>query len=229
MKTFKQYLNEESPRMGTVMSLQDMMSGDCNYFFKQVKKSGLLVRGVNGYGKAMGHFTIGEPAYDKLGFSYFKKTVRKDRKPMDTLPMLHDAIDDWFEEEMGMKARSQTVFCYGESGRKGAATYGDAAIIVPIGTFRYCWSPKISDLFDGIISKYMQRGRAVQPIYIGSDGKLDREKIFKEMDTLGYTTNKLDEAVTSISEIMIECDEYYVIPYADEQQLGIIKKAFVNL
>jgi hypothetical protein len=234
MKTFKQYLNEESPKH---MSLQEMMSGDCNYFFKQVKKAGLLVRGVNGYGKAMGHFTLGESAYDALGFSYYKRSVRKDRKPMDTIRVLHDIIDDWFEEEMGMKARSQTLFCFGESAREAAKEYGDLAVIVPIGTFRYCWSPDVNDLYDGVIKKEMQThslkdnaiSRIVNPNYIGSDGKPDIEKISEKMSSLNYTTNKLNDAVTSTSEIMVECDEYYVIPVADDQQLGIIKKAFVNL
>lgn len=198
------------------------------------RKNGLLVRGMNGYGRAVGHLTIGDKRYDAAGHSYFIKSVRKERKPMDTTKIIHHIIDDWFEEEMGMKARSEAVFCFGEAARVAAKEYGELAVILPIGKFHYVWSPKIADLYDDVIRKEIQNPArmgapsSIKPEYVGSDGKPDIEKIHELMNGLKYTINGFDKAVGDSVEIMVECDEYYVIPVVDEFQLEKIKKAFVH-
>lgn len=224
-QTFKQFLME-APKSA---SLQELLNGPCKNFLQQSQKNGFLFRGVQTYGEAMGHLTIGKPAWDDLGRSYYKKKVRKDRKPMNTKGVVHKIIDDWFEEEMGIRARSQAVFCTGERGRETAATYGNRSIILPIGKFNYTWSPHVADLYDVIREKFedpeSSSGR-LRRRWLGSDGKPDLEIISDAMKDLKYTMNHFDKACASYCEIMIECDEYYVIPYDDDDQLYDLKKAF---
>lgn len=226
MKTFKQFFEENQGTPAPIFKLEELLNGDCKNFFRQSQKKGLLFRGMNGFGKYQGGLQIGEKQ-----FNLYKKAVRKDRKPMSTKGPVHKIIDDWFEEEMGMKARSQAVFCTGERGRGTAETYGDIAVILPIGKFIYTWSPQVDDLFDIIKDKFEDRNSSTGKFrqeWLGSDGKPDAELIGAGMDELKYTINNFDKACAGHQEIMIECDEYYVIPYKDEDELGLIKKAFVE-
>ncbi len=70
------------------------------------------------------------------------------------------------------------------------------------------------------------------PAYIGSDRKPDAEAIRNLMSDLDYTINGFDKAVTSSSEIMVECAEYYVIPYSGDggsrEQGDLEQKAWCN-
>lgn len=180
----------------------------------------------------VGDMSLGEGFGDKT-FRVFKKTVRKERKPMDTKGPLHKIIDDWFEDNMGIRARSQAVFCFGEAARNVAYEYGHLCAIFPIGKFTYVWSPKVSDLYNDVIMDKMQYAGEIAKAYIGSDGKPDVEAINSVLDGLGYTINGFDKAVADSVEIMIDCDEYYVIPLPNDEEnrekhLGILKKAFVK-
>jgi len=234
-KTFKQFLEEKEN-----LTFDGLLRGDCSDFFKRSQQNGLIVRGMNGAGSLVGNMSLGEK-FPGVTFNVFKKTVRKERKPMDTAKAIHGIIDDWFEEEMGIRARSQAVFCFGEAGRENAYEYGQVAVILPIGKFTYVWSPKVADLYDDVIRKELQTNTKdhgtpgeLQKEFVGSDGKPDVEAIGELMNGLGYTINGFDKAVGMAVEIMIDCDEYYVIPLANDKenrdlQLGVIKKAFVDL
>lgn len=226
MISFKQFIQEDSEPK--VVSFQELLHGDCKQYFQQSKQEGLLFRGQSGYGTEMGMLTIGDPDFDDLGVMYYKKMVRTDRKPMSTKGPVHKVIDDWFEEEMGMRARSQAVFCYGERGRESAAEYGDRSIILPIGKFIYCWSPEVKDLYEIIRTKMEDDDGNLRPRFLGSDRKPDAELISDFMGELGYTFNDFAKACVGNSEIMIECKEYYVIPYHGDDELALLKKAFVH-
>lgn len=228
MKTFKQFLEEKEE-----LTFKSLLHGDCKDFFQRSKQNGLLVRGINGgYGQLVGEMSLGEGFAGKT-FTVFKKTVRKERKPMDTIPALHKIIDDWFEDNMGIRARSEAMFCFGEAARNTAYEYGNLCVVLPIGKFTYVWSPKVPDLYNDVIMNKMQENKELKKAYIGSDGKPDAEAINDVMDGLGYTINGFDKAVEDSVEIMIDCNEYYVIPLPNDETnrekfLGIIKKAFVE-
>ena len=134
---------------------------------------------------------------------------------------------------MGIRARSEAMFCFGEAARNTAYEYGDLCVVLPIGKFTYVWSPKVPDLYNDVIMNKMQENKELKKAYIGSDGKPDAEAINDVMDGLGYTINGFDKAVEDSVEIMIDCNEYYVIPLPNDETnrekfLGIIKKAFVE-
>lgn len=221
---FKEFLAEVDDKADDeAPTFAEVMLRDCGPFMKQSQRNGLLFRGITGYGDLQGKIKIGDETVP-----YYKKKVRKDRNPLSTKGPVHKIIDDWFEEEMGMRARSQAIFCYGETGREIAAGYGDRTVVFPIGKFIYCWSPKVKDLYDVIIEKFEGDKGSIKKAYIGSDGKPDYNAVAETMNSLGYTINGFNEAVADNCEIMIECDEYYVIPYKDVDFLSVIKSEFVK-
>lgn len=230
-KSFKQFIAEAKQ-----FTFKELLHGDCANFFKQSQQEGLLVRGMNGYGQLVGQMSLGED-FNNMEFTVFRKSVRKDRKPMDTKGPLHKIIDDWFEENTGMRARSEAVFCFGEAARNIAYEYGNLCVIFPIGKFTYTWSPDVPDLYNDVILNKMQHdgrdGAEITKAYVGADGKPDVEAINSALDDLGYTINGFSKAVADSVEIMIDCDEYYIIPLPNDEEtrekyLGIIKKAFVK-
>lgn len=224
MKTFKQYLAEAE-----ALSFPELLRGPCAPFFRQSQRNGLLIRGMKGFGQPEGEIDV-----QGVKFKVYRKAVRKDRHPMDTAKALSVVIDDWFEENHGIRARSEAVFCFGEAGRLNAYMYGDLCAVLPIGKFTYVWSPKVADLYDDIILGKIQHDGDVKAPYLGPDGKPDPDIIGSILDDLDYTINGFDKAVASTGEVMIDCDEYFVIPLEKdhndsyETHLGILKKAFVH-
>ena len=229
-KTFKQFLEDLDSKQFT---FAELLHGPCAPFFRQSQKNGMLVRGMNGFGQLVGEMSLGE-GFGDIKFTVFKKTVRKDRRPIDTARELSKVIDDWFEDEKGIRARSEAVFCFGEAARKIAYEYGTLAVVLPIGKFTYVWSPDVPDLFDDVIRGRLQTDQGeIKPAYLDSRGKVDVETVHNLLNSLHYTINGFDKAVGDSVEIMIDCDEYYVIPMPNDEEnqekfLAILKKAFVN-
>lgn len=228
-KTFRQFLEDKQD-----LVFQDLLKGPCVNFFRQSQKNGLLVRGMKGYGQLEGKMTLGE-GFEGISFDVFRKAVRKERKATDTGKYLSKVIDDWFEDRHGIRARSEAMFCFGEAGRENAYMYGPLCVVLPIGKFTYVWSPKVGDLFEDVVLNKMQRegGNIMKPYIELPSGKLNVDAIWEVMDGLGYTINGFSKAVGDAVEIMIDCDEYYVIPLSVNEedrikQLGILKKAFVH-
>lgn len=69
--------------------------------------------------------------------------VRGDRKPMDSSPKFHDYMNAEIQK-LGLVAnRSNSAFVTGD--RHVAENFGDLYIAIPIGDFKYTWSPEIDD------------------------------------------------------------------------------------
>lgn len=231
MITFKQFIREADHELADdldpshrYITFAEVLNGSCKPFMAQSQGNGLLFRGMDNSGDRVGKLDLFNSDGDR--FTYYRKSVRKDRKPMSTKGPVHKVIDDWFEEEMGMRARSQAVFCYGEPGKLTAASYGQTHVIVPIGKFIYCWSPNVKDLYDVIVERIETSDGKVKKHLLGSDGKPDPELINDEMSSLGYTINGFDKALLSHSEIMIEVDEYFSIPCRTFVDVEILTDAF---
>lgn len=124
----------------------------------------------------------------------YKQAVRSDRRPRNVDHKIHDALDAWFEEKFGFKARSETAFVTGSFA--DAKSYGKPYAVFPIGDFKFVWSPEIGDLF--FIS------HSVKP-----------EGVASAMDEIQYKTSDLEEAIDSGFEVMVKCDEYYAVPMED--------------
>lgn len=151
-----------------------------------------------------------------------KYVPRKDRKPMDTHLLIHKVIDNILYEKFGWKPRSEGVFCDGRPIDRHNHLFSN--LLFPAGDFSYLWSPEIEDLYMdlgevfskggfGLLTKESYRNVA-KILVAGEDEKGNYKKamriIRKNLDT--YTDKGLERAMKSGNEIMIRCNEYYMIP-----------------
>ncbi len=121
--------------------------------------------------------------------------TRKDRVPRDTDKAIHGRADAWFERRFGIKYRSQSVFI--TSNKFTAAGYAGHSErhvfrIIPLGSYRYCWSPKALDMLALVASASMP----IEDLLAGA----------------GYTESSLQRAHDLGHEVMLFCEEYIAIP-----------------
>ena len=197
MITFKQFISERESRVNATLK---MIEYHCGPFLRESKRSGFLIRGIKGLSGLQSKTVLD---IDNEDIEYSIKQVRGDRRPLDSAPIRHEFLDDWFKEKVGFNARSEAVFAYGQYVDKSEITpYGTPCIIFPIGEIKYVWSTKVQDLFSDI------------PGSIHSE-----EALTKWLERQDYKTTGLDEAVQSRSEIMIKCGSYFVFPLEFKDQL----------
>jgi hypothetical protein len=143
----------------------------------------------------------GEVAYLWRGFGQnnFHGTVElgpvEDRLPRDTPEWIHRLADQWFLENFGVRYRSEALFCTGD--KSVALYYGNIYPVVPLGEFRFCWSPTIQDFY-GAVSKL-----ELEPS--------DTSKLYRLLESVGYTDQDLTKAIQSGSEIMLHASSYLVL------------------
>jgi hypothetical protein len=75
--------------------------------------------------------------------SYIEKTARKNRKPRDTHPSIHNYWDKLFQKKFGWKARSEGVFAW----ITPTTTFYRENFFFPIGKYKILYSPNINDLY----------------------------------------------------------------------------------
>ena len=157
-----------------------------------------------------------------------RRKVRTTRKPLTLNSQLHQMSDDLFKEKFGWSARSNVLFLQGDS--EPPRVYGSHVwAIFPIGSFKYIWSSNNAD-FLGTSARVHQRVLGSKPSlrHIDATGGRDEktgiytkeyQKLFKSI--MGETIKKdyrdtgLYQALTKYDycEIMVNCKEYYAIPY----------------
>ena len=121
---------------------------------------------------------------------FSKRSVRTDRRPMNTDEGIHKQMDDWFNDKFGFRARSAAIFATGNF--REARGYGTVYCVFPIGDFKFAWSPKIEDLF----------------IQLKDEHESD---IPGFLTSAGYKDTDLASAIDSNHEVMIQCKEYYLL------------------
>lgn len=185
MKSFKQFILEDeklTPEQVAVKILKD-----CQFFLRESK------------------FDPEHPFYHAL-FRGIKtdhddEILRKwkvddSRQPKDMPLVLHDTLDDFFEEEFGVRFRSESVFATGST--QMAWEYGKVYLVFPIGHFEYIWSPVIRDAWEYFSEQHDYTSNQLR-------------RALRATDNL-YVNKNLDEGIKSRHEIMIACDSYYTLP-----------------
>jgi hypothetical protein len=148
----------------------------------------------------------------------YKKTVRTDRKTLDTDKEVVKIFDDIFENKFGVRPRSSGVFT--TKNYQTTSAYGIRYIFVPIGEYKYYWNPSCDDLFTKINSENWYRrfakGWSYKPNMIKrfydfiTKNNLQKEvhsSLKKLVD--GYKNTDLEG--NSNQEIMFICKEYYLL------------------
>lgn len=127
MSKFYNYLNEKS-----ILDNFDMenFKNDCYPYLKELKKGGY-------------HFLYSGRRSNEV---MFKKSVRKDRRPLNTPLKIHKMLDEQFKSKFGVKPRSNSIFAHLESVR--THFYGNTFYIFPTGNkYSLIWNEDINDLF----------------------------------------------------------------------------------
>lgn len=189
MISFKQFLLEDE------QDPIDLIRRDCKPFLNIWDQYGLF-RGMNlkSEEKVIGTIKNQHAAAYK-NFEVYKRKVRKDRKPLSTSDKRHVEANKWFEDNFGVKARSEGLFCYPKGLWQNASEYGKMYLIFPIGEFKIIWSPEVKDLF----------------MQIDFGKEIRRKNIDELLGSLEFQDNDVKAALKSSSELMVICDEYYVV------------------
>lgn len=121
--------------------------------------------------------------------------TRKDRKPRDLPKYIHERADAWFNQQFGVRYRSQAAFVTGSRfiAQNYAKSSGNVVRVIPLGAYSYCWSPKNSDLL----------------FYHAKQTSIEVEAYLSSSE---YTESGLGSACASGNEVMLFCDSYVAIP-----------------
>ena len=123
-----------------IMSAARQIKKDCAPFIKNnfnyINDGEYLYRGVKS----------SDPNMDLI----ISGNVRTDRVPRDTPRAWHFLLDEFFSRQFGWKYRSSSIFTTQVSGQ--AADYGAIFVIFPVGDYKICYSPMVSDAFTDLIS-----------------------------------------------------------------------------
>ena len=126
MVKFYKYLNETEIISSDIW---ENMVKDCKTFLKDVKRNKIFLYSGRRGGTS----------------SIFIKRIRKDRKPLDTPEEIHNKLDNAFQREFGVKARSGAMFTKITS---DVGYYGDPYFVIPKGNnYKIIASDEVADLF----------------------------------------------------------------------------------
>jgi len=215
MITFKQFLSEQEAD-----DFIKVIERDCAPFMKVAHHHGYLIRGIKNVTSSPSFLAnvpwktedYDEEKNTQPPIKVYIRDVRKDRQPKNTPGTWHNNIDFWFKHNFGINARTQAVFAFGKDViPETVKWYGTPHLVFPIGSFRYVWSPEVTDL-------YADLDDYIQELYNEDE---EHESVEDWLSDLGYRTTGLEQALASKCEIMIECDKYYAIPA--EHEHGIKK------
>lgn len=145
----------------------------------------------------------------KYTSDYLQNPVRQDRRPSSTPTFVHHAIDDWFDDRFGIKARSNAMFATGDF--RIAGHYGGnlqkVYAVFPIGDFKFVWSRQVGDLFLEIEEVLFNDYDGDEPARKLDDDDLKND-IWEFLDSKDYQPDHLSLAIGSKNEVMIACKEY---------------------
>lgn len=218
MLTFKQYLYEEDEPRKKAKEVAEIIIRDCSPFLKEI--------GDNLHKTPLYRGSI------KTHYGLTRLSVRKNRIPKDTSKEMHDVLNSALEQLSGIYYRSQAVFA--TSSKRIAYDYGHLNLLFPIGNFDYAWSPLVDDAYS-----WFAEGEHSEAVIRGLL-KFDRANMSKYYNDVydfivsgkaEYKFNKgMKDAAVSDREIMINCDEYYLVPaWGDFNDYALEVLDFLNI
>jgi len=145
----------------------------------------------------------------KLSVPMGEKSVRINRKPMNSKEEFHKDVDDAMYKRFKIHGRKASIFCVGDE--KEAESYGNPYVIFPIGSYKYLWSPKIRDLFankemfDYVTFRYTGDPKTYD---IRQSELRERNKTAIDNMVKTYKTTGLEDAISSKFEVMVQCSSY---------------------
>ena len=247
MISFKHFLNEDSTSNLTPEEAARQVAKMCKPYLK-----------MSGFKYDDGAITNG--LYRGFtGTSDFitELSAPRARQPRNASITLHNILDRYLLDKFKYPYRSKGVFCVGS--RAAAKSYGRVHLMFPIGSFKFAYSTGIEDAyadFEGSagslpvlhelilsdMSKEVDQMIDNHGEFTNVEGLLravrDYEKPdlwFKLVDkwlrkTNPYSDTNLKRAIKSGTEIMMQCDNYYLVSiyYPMRPQLSSDGKIFLE-
>jgi hypothetical protein len=210
---FYNFINENI----NVTTIVNLLKKDCKKYINNVEKyKGILI----------------SHRKDKLDFQ--KISIRKNRKPKDTPLIIHNFIDDLFYDKFGVKARSETMFCFTynfyntmDLYRKNVLSmsyYGKPYFIFPIGNYKIIYNENIDDLYDDgfrlLSDKLYDKSLNLSKddiIFKFKHGSYNEELLqdtkehFKDIIKNYKIKNNMDLSFNKYTEFMLSCNETYIV------------------
>lgn len=155
----------------------------------------------------------GIPAYRGIPYgveSFIHKTVRSDRKPKDTVSIIHNIVDEWFLKHFNHRFRSNAIFITGSIAQ--AYDYGPVYKVYPIGDIKYVWSAEMEDLkmeFDVKLSKEYDLDNDPPRNLSNVMKEIYKDAVEDILNDAEYDNEDLAFALKSRHEIMLVCKAYY--------------------
>jgi len=192
----REYLNEITPSVDLYLDeVNDLIYKNCKPYLKLIGNFYPLYRGI---------YSL-TPKYLNSGFD--KKKVRKNREPQATDQKVFKMLNIWLQKN-GHNRRDQSISV--TSNISTASTFGDAAMVFPIGKFSYSWI-KAEDL-------------NILDIVTGWDKWKELYKTKLELSKWIFTDKKFKVPYMKRYEIWINCKEYYYVSTDNYLWNGITKK-----
>jgi len=210
------YLTEAELTAGDIIST---IEKDCGPFVRELRKGGKPIwRGI----------------WKTMTGDLIRRKPRKNRKPLDTDPFIHDALDKAFKNKWGWKARSEAVFC--STKYMDAIGYGHAYMFFAIGKYEVLFRKDVADLQHWIpYWTQLLQDNPIKAAHAYNDWadfeKIERMRITNADDVEKKLYKALDKITNDLAatfekgnfskvvnqpigvELMFRCKEYYLVPY----------------
>ncbi len=194
MITFKQYVEEAGARTGSPEDIRRR----CGPFLEQAG---------------------GSPLYRGHGWMLARARevpVRKDRRPRDSTEFVHNLLDGYFQDRLGVKVRSEGLFCTGD--RLNAERYGKLHYVFPVGDFRFVWGTHDGDPVRDTFA-YTQELRDAMRVRYARDAE---EVTAQVLDRIRWRTDDLAGAITSGAEIAVLAGSAIIVQVSRRPYLQVI-------
>lgn len=194
---FRQHINEQVTPYDFTDEQKALLLKNCKPFLKDTKKRindgvKFLYRGMTGTG----------------GNSFIEKTVRQDRRPLDSDVRFHNDFGAGFKRKFGVDARKQGVF----TEIVEVHQYGYPYIVIPQGSYYCIWSDTIQDAVEWAPDAIYDYGGEPAALKKAVDTHID--KLLKT-----YHKGDVNKAIKGVenskggwrTEIVVICKKYYAI------------------
>ena len=220
LKTFESIEEDKS-----VSEIRKILERDCKPFLLDLKK---VQKHTAEYKFLWRGLRMPEIEYKPI----VKLKPKKKRNPSDTAEILHDYINDIFEEKFGVRIREVGTFTHTHE----SSMYGVPYLFFPIGNYSAYFSPDIDDLylfmgspvnFDNMYH-FIDYARHMEVIdskisnktledycekhHVTKSFILDHKKYFDSLINNYQKFNSINtEIMTKTHEIIIDCKNYYLV------------------
>jgi hypothetical protein len=135
----------------------------------------------------------GVDTHDKI-ISSGKRGVGLSNDELYITPEYTKHFDEYTQTKFGYPYLTKGIFTSGS--KTHAKEYGELYTVLPIGQFKYIWSPKVEDQVE--ISNDLRLAK-----------NYTQQQFAEYVDRFNYTDKNITQAIKTDHEIILHCDRYF--------------------